>query len=158
MQLLKDLFWKKTVGGICLVILILFLFLAIFADVIAPTPMVNGTLPIDLTAARMPPFQSWEHPLGTDTMGQDLLSYMIYGARTSVILCVSCTVLSTLISVVIGVLSAVIGGWFDLVVQRIVDAFGCIPQMLLRPIGHRRIPDGALISYGSEGQRLLPDL
>ena len=131
MQLLKDLFRKKTVGGICLVILILFLFLAIFADVIAPTPMVNGTLPIDLTAARMPPFQSWEHPLGTDTMGQDLLSYMIYGARTSVILCVSCTVLSTLISVVIGVLSAVIGGWFDLVVQRIVDAFGCIPQMLL---------------------------
>ena len=116
MQLLKDLFRKKTVGGICLVILILFLFLAIFADVIAPTPMVNGTLPIDLTAARMPPFQSWEHPLGTDTMGQDLLSYMIYGARTSVILCVSCTVLSTLISVVIGVLSAVIGGWFDLVV------------------------------------------
>ena len=87
MQLLKDLFRKKTVGGICLVILILFLFLAIFADVIAPTPMVNGTLPIDLTAARMPPFQSWEHPLGTDTMGQDLLSYMIYGARTSVILC-----------------------------------------------------------------------
>ena len=131
MQLLKDLFRKKTVGGICLVILILFLFLAIFADVIAPTPMVNGTLPIDLTAARMPPFQSWEHPLGTDTMGQDLLSYMIYGARTSVILCVSCTVLSTLISVVIGVLSAVIGGWFDLVVQRIVDAFGCIPQMLV---------------------------
>lgn len=38
MQLLKDLFRKKTVGGICLVILILFLFLAIFADVIAPTP------------------------------------------------------------------------------------------------------------------------
>ena len=131
MQLLKDLFRKKTVGGICLIILILFLFLAVFADVIAPTPMVNGTLPIDLTAARMPPFQSWEHPLGTDTMGQDLLSYMIYGARTSVILCVCCTVLSTVISVVIGVLSAVIGGWFDLVIQRIVDGFGCIPQMLL---------------------------
>ncbi len=38
---------------------------------------------------------------------------------------------STLVSLVIGVLSAVIGGWFDLIVQRIVDAFGCIPQMLL---------------------------
>ena len=64
-------------------------------------------------------------------MGQDLLSYMIYSARTSVILCVCCTILSTLVSLVIGVLSAVIGGWFDLIVQRIVDAFGCIPQMLL---------------------------
>ena len=77
------------------------------------------------------PFTDWTHPLGTDKMGQDLLSYMIYGARTSVILCVCCTILSTLVSLVIGVLSAVIGGWFDLLVQRIVDAFGCIPQMLL---------------------------
>ena len=131
MQLLKDLFRKKTVGGICLLILIFFLVLAIFADVIAPTPMVNGSLPINLADMRIPPFTDPEHILGTDTMGQDLLSYMIYGARTSVILCVCCTVLSTIISLVIGVLSAVIGGWFDLIVQRIVDAFGCIPQMLL---------------------------
>ena len=131
MQLLKDLFRKKDCGRYLPGDLDFVSVPGHLCDVIAPTPMVNGTLPIDLTAARMPPFQSWEHPLGTDTMGQDLLSYMIYGARTSVILCVSCTVLSTLISVVIGVLSAVIGGWFDLVVQRIVDAFGCIPQMLL---------------------------
>ena len=47
MQLLKDLFRKKTIGGICLVILILFLLVAIFADVIAPTPMVDGNLPMD---------------------------------------------------------------------------------------------------------------
>ena len=131
MQVLKDLFKKKPIGGACLVILILFLLVAIFADVIAPTPMVDGQLPKSLVDAKMPPFQSLAHPLGTDRMGQDLLSYMIYGARTSVILCVCCTLLSTLISVVIGVLSAVIGGWFDLIVQRVVDAFGCIPQMLL---------------------------
>lgn len=84
---------------------------------------------------------------------------MIYGARTSVILCVCCTILSTLVSLVIGVLSAVIGGWFDLIVQRIVDAFGAfprasasavmslmgngIPQMIVAlavPVGHRRLP------------------
>lgn len=131
MQVLKDLFRKKPIGGICLIILVAFLFVAVFADVIAPTPMVDGQLPKNLADGKIPPFQSWAHPLGTDRMGQDLLSYMIYGARTSVILCVCCTLLSTLISVVIGVLSAVIGGWFDLIVQRIVDAFGCIPQMLL---------------------------
>ncbi len=131
MQVLKDLFKKKPIGGACLIILILFLLVAIFADVIAPTPMVDGQLPKSLIDAKLPPFQSLAHPLGTDRMGQDLLSYMIYGARTSVILCVCCTLLSTLISVVIGVLSAVIGGWFDLIVQRVVDAFGCIPQMLL---------------------------
>lgn len=131
MQFIKDLFRKKTIGGICLVIMVLFLLIAIFADVLAPTPMVNGTLPMDVRSSLQKPFQSWAHPLGTDRLGMDLLSYMIYGARTSVILCVCCTLLSTLLSLVIGVLSAVIGGWFDLIVQRIVDAFGCIPQMLL---------------------------
>lgn len=131
MQLIKDLFKKKTIGGICLVVLILFLLVAVFADVIAPTPLGKTGLPKDVRAMLIAPFTDWTHPLGTDKMGQDLLSYMIYGARTSVILCVCCTILSTLVSLVIGVLSAVIGGWFDLIVQRIVDAFGCIPQMLL---------------------------
>lgn len=131
MQVLKDLFRKKPIGGVCLIILFAFLFMAIFADVLAPTPMVNGALPKNLAEGKLAPFQTMAHPLGTDRMGQDLLSYMIYGARTSVILCVCCTLLSTFISLVIGVLSAVVGGWFDLIVQRIVDAVGCIPQMLL---------------------------
>jgi peptide/nickel transport system permease protein len=93
--------------------------------------MVDGSLPMDVHNKLIKPFTDWSHPLGTDRLGVDLLSYMIYGARTSVILCVCCTILSTLVSLVIGVLSAVFGGWFDLIVQRIVDAFGCIPQMLL---------------------------
>ena len=131
MKLLRDLFRKKPIGGVCLVVLLLFVFVAVFADVLAPTPMADGALPMTLADSKIPPFTSLAHPLGTDRMGQDLLSYMIYGARTSVVLCVCCTVLSTLISLVIGVLSAVIGGWFDLIVQRVVDAFGCIPQMLL---------------------------
>lgn len=131
MNFLRDLFHKKPIGFACLVILIVFLILAIFADFIAPTPFVNGSLPKDLMARMQAPFESADHILGTDTLGQDLLSYMIYGARTSVILCVCCTLLSTLVSVIIGVSSAVIGRGFDLVVQRIVDAFSCIPQMLL---------------------------
>ena len=64
-------------------------------------------------------------------MGRDLLSYMIYGCRTSVILGIICTLLSTLVSLIIGVASAVIGGWFDLLIQRIVDAWQCIPGMLI---------------------------
>ncbi len=131
MKFWKDLFKKKTLGGICLIILLFFVFVAIFADVLAPTKLVGHMLPMDVRNRLVAPFTSAAHPLGTDQLGMDLLSYMIYGARTSVILCVCCTVLSTLVSLVIGVLSAVIGGWFDLIVQRIVDAFGCIPQMLL---------------------------
>jgi peptide/nickel transport system permease protein len=119
----------KPVAGLGLLILICFLLVAIFADVLAPTPMQNGTLPTSILEKMQAP--SSKHLLGTDTLGHDLLSYMIYGARTSVILGVCCTLISTVVSVIIGVSSAVIGGEFDLLVQRIVDAFNSIPNMLI---------------------------
>lgn len=130
MKFWKELFKKKTLSGICFLVMLVILFLAIFADVIAPTKMVNGILTSSLLDRNLPP-GSAGHLLGTDSSGVDLLSYMIYGARTSVILCVSCTIISTLVSIVLGILSAVLGGTFDLILQRVVDAFGCIPQMLL---------------------------
>ena len=113
-NLLVDLFRKKPLGGVGLIIMILFLLVAIFADVIAPYPMQNGAMQMDFTAMLSGP--SAAHPLGTDSLGVDVLSYLIYGARTSVVLGIVCTLLCTVISVVIGVSSAVIGGWYDLIV------------------------------------------
>ena len=130
MRFWKELFKKKTLSGICFLFLLFILLVAIFADVIAPTKMVGGMIQSSLKDAKLPPL-SPGHLLGTDERGVDLLSYMIYGARTSVILCLCCTVLQTVVSIVLGILSAVLGGAFDLILQRIVDAFGCIPQMLL---------------------------
>lgn len=122
--------WRtKKVSFFCMVILILFVLVAIFADVLAPQKMENGVLASSLIEASKAP--SLEHLLGTDAQGRDLLSYMIYGARTSVILGISCTIISTIISVVIGVASAVIGGKFDLFLQRFIDAWQCIPGMLI---------------------------
>lgn len=125
------LFRQKKLGTICMLYLMLMVAVAGLADVIAPYPMVNGGMQMDVLHALEGPSLTSGHLLGTDTLGRDVLSYLIYGARTSVILCLCCTVLSTLISVVLGTLSAVIGGWFDLVVQRIVDAWSCIPNMLI---------------------------
>ena len=126
---LRELFRKKPLGALGMIILVLLVLVAIFADYIAPYPMVNGALPVDVLHkfAKSSP----EHLLGCDSLGRDVLSYLIYGARTSVILCVCCTVLSILVSIVIGTLSALIGGWFDLVVQRFVDAWLSIPSMLI---------------------------
>ncbi len=125
-----SLLWRtKKVAFIGLVVLIFFVVVAIFADAIAPQKMENGMLKSSLINAMKPP--SIEHPLGTDAMGRDLLSYMVYGARTSVILGITCTILSTVISVIIGVASAVIGGKFDLLLQRFIDAWQCIPGMLI---------------------------
>lgn len=142
---LKDLFQKKPVGALGLIILILLVLVAIFADVIAPYPMVNGAMQVSVIDKLQKPFflmtaeekqpileNGWNiYLLGTDSLGRDLLSYLIYGARTSVILCLSCVVISTLISVLIGTLSATIGGKFDMIVQRFVDAWQCIPSMLI---------------------------
>ena len=128
-NLLVDLFRKKPLGGVGLIIMILFLLVAIFADVIAPYPMQNGAMQMDFTAMLSGP--SAARPLGTDSLGVDVLSYLIYGARTSVVLGIVCTLLCTVISVVIGVSSAVIGGWYDLIVQRLVDGFQCIPSLLI---------------------------
>ena len=125
-----SLLWRtKKVAFFGMVVLIFFILVAIFADVLAPQKMENGMLASSLIDASKAP--SLQHPLGTDAMGVDMLSYMIYGARTSVILGITCTILSTVISVVIGVASAVIGGKFDLILQRFIDAWQCIPGMLI---------------------------
>ncbi len=146
---LKELCVKKPLAAAGLVFLVLLFAVAIFADYIAPYPMADGAMQLDVFNKMQKPYlfmNSAEketaqvllsvsggtpHWLGTDTLGRDVLSYLIYGARTSVILCVSCCILSTLISVIIGTLSAVIGGWFDLILQRFVDGWQCIPSMLI---------------------------
>ena len=147
-KFVKDLFRKKPVGGIGLVILILLILVAIFADVLAPYPLVGGKMQTDVLHALQKPYLFMSgsekaaaqatvtslggiHLLGTDSLGRDTLSYLIYGARTSVILCLCCMVLSSLVSILIGTLSAVLGGWFDLILQRLVDAWLCIPAMLI---------------------------
>lgn len=140
----KEFCKSKPIGAVGILFLFLLLLIALFADVLAPVKMVGGTLPTDILHKLEPPYlfmdeasrtAAWEdgtvYWLGTDNLGRDVLSYLIYGARTSVILCLAVTALSTLLSVVIGTLSAVIGGWFDLIVQRFVDAWQCIPGMLI---------------------------
>ncbi|MCD8145106.1 MAG: ABC transporter permease [Oscillospiraceae bacterium] len=120
---------KKPLGLLGLIILIGFLLVAIFADQLAPYPMLNGVMQSSIIDKLQGP--SAAHLLGTDNLGRDVLSYLIYGARTSAVLGICCTLLSVTISVLIGTLSATIGGWFDLIVQRIVDAVQCIPATLI---------------------------
>lgn len=157
---LCKLFRTKPLAGVGLIILTFFVLCAIFADVLAPTQMVGGVLPTSLMERLEPP--SLAHPFGTDTVGHDMLSYMIYGARTSVILAVSCTLISTVISVVIGISSAVIGGWYDLIIQRLVDAWVSIPGLLVTLILMSMLGNGIpqlifvlSVPTGIGGSRLL---
>jgi peptide/nickel transport system permease protein len=74
---------------------------------------------------------SANHLLGTDNVGRDMLSRIIYGARISMYVGLGGTMLYLLISTVIGSFSGFLGGKFDLIVQRFVDGFNCFPDLPL---------------------------
>ena len=124
-DLLIRLWKEKPLGTVGLAIVLLLLFTGIFADVLAPYDMDE----MDLMHTLEGP--SAEHWLGTDNVGRDMLSRIIYGARVSVIIGLSATALTTVVSIIIGAFSALIGGKFDLVMQRFVDAWLCVPGMLI---------------------------
>jgi len=122
---LRRLIKEKPLGAICAVVVLLLFFTGIFADVLAPFGMNE----LNPSESLFPP--SPRHPLGTDNLGRDVLSRIIYGARISMIVGLAATTLSVGISVVIGVLTGFLGGVFDLVVQRLVDAWMSFPGIVI---------------------------
>jgi len=116
---------EKPVGTFGAIITLLLLFTGIFADFIAPYGM-NEVHPADSLAA-----PSAQYLLGTDNLGRDMLSRVIFGARISVIVGLTATTLATAISTLIGVLCGFLGGKFDMVVQRLVDGWMCFPGLVL---------------------------
>jgi peptide/nickel transport system permease protein len=111
-----------TVGGI---IVLLLLFTGIFADLLAP----YGFNEIHPAESLVSP--SAKYLLGTDNVGRDVLSRVIYGARISVIVGLAATTISIIASTVIGILSGFIGGTFDIILQRFVDAWMCFPGIII---------------------------
>lgn len=106
-----------------LVITALFLIAAIFAPWLAPyglTEIVGGV---------WEPMSS-QFLLGTDNLGRDLLSRMIYGARTTIFIAAMATALSFTLGSVLGLLAAVVGGWFDQLLSRFVDLLMSIPTLI----------------------------
>ena len=111
-----------TVSGIIILILIL---VAIFADVLAP----YGYREIHMLDRLQGP--SARYLLGTDQVGQDLFSRLIYGARISLLVGLAATALNVVVAVLIGGISGFLGGKLDLAVQRFVDAWMAFPGLLL---------------------------
>ena len=119
------LFRDKPLGAAGAVIFLLFLLCGAFADLLAPYGF-NEINPIN----RMKP-PSMSFPLGTDFLGRDQLSRILYGAQLSVIIGFCAAGLATVISVVIGVVSGYAGGRVDLIIQRFVDAWQSFPSLIV---------------------------
>jgi len=104
---------------------------AVLAPVIAkehPQPR-SGIWSIHPADAKRPP--SAGAPLGTDTLGRDLASRMIYGARTSLIVGVASVSLAIVVGTLFGAAAGYYGGWVDLVVMRVMDVVLAFPSILL---------------------------
>ena len=116
---------EKPLGTVGAVITLGLLFAGVFADFLAP----HGQNDINASDAYTPP--STEYWLGTDNLGRDLLSRIIYGARISLIIGLTGSTISSLISTSLGMLSGWFGGIFDLALQRFVDAWMALPGLIL---------------------------
>ncbi len=98
---------------------------AIFAPWIAPYDYAA----INPRAVLMPP--SWEHPFGTDYLGRDVLSRVIWGARVSVEVGLVSVGISTVIGTILGAVAGYFGGWVDELIMRFVDIMLCFPTFFL---------------------------
>jgi peptide/nickel transport system permease protein len=118
-------FWAG--GGILLVILL--------AAILAPLLTPHDPTWQDLGKRLVPPVWdtrgSWEHPLGTDQLGRDYLTRLLYGARISLLIGVSAMLISGVIGTVIGVLAGYFGGRVDMVVSFIVTTRLSMPVVLV---------------------------
>jgi peptide/nickel transport system permease protein len=108
-------------------VLVLLFVCAIFAPLLAP----HDPESLNIKDKRIPPGQTWSHPLGTDILGRDMLSRLIYGARTTVKISLISLGIGAFVGTVIGMVSGYKGGWIDDVIMRVTDAALGFPTILV---------------------------
>jgi peptide/nickel transport system permease protein len=115
---------RHRLARVGLVIIALLFFLAIFAPVLSP----YGPYEQDLYRVLAPP--STVHWFGTDNLGRDLFSRILYGARVSLFVGIGSTALSAVLGVIIGLFAGFKGGMIDAIIMRVTDAFLCFPPLI----------------------------
>jgi peptide/nickel transport system permease protein len=123
---------KNTMAQVSLFFIILIVFMALMAPVFAFDKRADAG---DLELRNRPPFWyekgSWKYPLGCDAQGRDILSRVIFGARTSLFIALVAVSIATGLGMAIGLLAGYYGGRIDDLIMRLVDAVISIPGILL---------------------------
>ncbi|MCL2125273.1 MAG: ABC transporter permease [Oscillospiraceae bacterium] len=116
---------KNKIAVVSLFIIFLIILAAILAPILAPYPYDLQ----DYSAAFSR--SSKEHPLGTDRLGRDVLSRLLYGARQSLQIGLFSTTFAAAIGILVGAIAGFYGGWTDNLIMRILDVYQGIPMFLL---------------------------
>ena len=124
-EFLRRLVKEKPLSIVAGVVILLLILVAIFADVLAPFPHDEVNI-VDRMQA-----PSNRYLLGTDQLGRDLLSRLVFGARISLTVGLAATTVNVVVAVLIGGVSGFFGGRLDLAMQRFVDAWMAFPGLLL---------------------------
>ena len=124
-QTLSRLFREKKLGAVGLIIVVLFLLVGIFADVLATHDMFEQNVPRRLEGP------SSDYPLGTDQFGRDVYSRVVQGARISMLVGIAASLVAVAVATVFGLLLGYFGGVADLIGQRVVDAVQAFPWLFL---------------------------
>jgi peptide/nickel transport system permease protein len=119
---------RRPLMAIGLGIIVVAVLLAVLAPLITPYPADAGSLTHPTNTLAAP---GHGHILGTDQLGRDVFTRVIYGARTSLLIVLSVLVLAALIGVPLGIVAGATGGWVDDAIMRITDIFLAFPALLL---------------------------
>lgn len=124
----RSTFWRRFTGNKIAVIALCFIFFQVVIAIIAPYISPYNPYKGDFLA-------TWETPnrlhwLGTDDLGRDVFSRLLYGARTSLSVGVLSQLVIALVGVPVGALAGLKGGWFDYILMRVIDVLSSLPMIL----------------------------
>lgn len=117
---------RDPVAMFALALILLIVLAAILAPYLAPADPFRGSM-----VRRLRPIGTPNYPLGSDELGRDLLSRLIYGGRLSLFMGVTPVILAFVVGSSIGIFAAYVGGWINTVVMRVIDVFFAFPSVLL---------------------------
>jgi peptide/nickel transport system permease protein len=125
--------WVRKLPWVSLSVVVVLAMCALFANVIAPHHPLgqDEATRVRTQKTLQAPFQSWTNLLGTDRTGRDVLSRLIYGARTSAVISMIALGTGVLVGTVLGMIAAYRGGWVDTIVMRLADAALAFPLILV---------------------------
>jgi peptide/nickel transport system permease protein len=123
-------FRTEGVPMVPIAILLVLAFLAVFAEFVAPHNPEVGTLSLRFRPPAWIAGGTTEYLLGTDHIGRDVLSRLIFGARVSMLVGFLAVLFAGFVGTILGILAGYLGGWVDQVIMRVTDAWLALPALM----------------------------